>query len=784
MGKHRTQKSLAKPVWMPLKREHYRSRPAKTHKTVLYPSWLRSTLSRMGDLRSCPHSLSLDTDRWFNRCPEQFVLGFKNFDGNLFAELGHTLRYPTRWEPFYKNSDRVKDPSKASIGDLAKPFNMYDQKVKRKADKYQQHTRAWRYNLSNPEHAQAYCNLLHYSTAYAAGEADRSTFYDLYKLDIYDRKELARWPISGLMHYDPEDQLCKPVADGYEVLEVVAVPGERPSKPKILCYPRPNGSNEVRAKLYEHHVGQKREAAKNARKRAKLIDEFYKQCLGPLARLHTTNCQKRGCKHAEHDGSIDNCGITHVKHVVASVYKKAKKYHKQFKKLGTHPGSILLDKTVDLIRQAKEDTDQIEYIIDHVQKTEWFAPMLKPDFLYREGMVYHFGGKHKLECWNSMFDPKFIRPNCISAVILHPGFDEAIEMVRDIDEIKAEKLEDMRCKRKLPRYYYELAMGSDKAENNREKCFVGPFRKAIRKIQAYNDQCIQEYAAVAEKYQNLLIDEKQWDLEQELYDKRCSAVQELKRLELRVRRRGNNEKGIDVDAFYLSYNSELDIPLKAARGIGQRFPAFWASTFNLYKAQGNKPSNRFIGEQKRNYSEKALVGSKGRAKFWSSVRHLSDQKREKEYAHDGLITRNQTEYRQMRWDSDLVTKYLNPGKIAYLCKPQAEHGLFLLDWAQDVTRDSKDYMLRLALAQQGLLRWNPDWTVDREQAARDYKLIDQQALESLQQAAFLFALYTTWNMRRRGKSTGEPISFRRAGHFSARSVFKAGCISSRGPPRA
>lgn len=809
MPKHKTQKSTAKPVWMPLKREHYRERPVNFHKTVLYPNWLRSVLARIGDIRSCPHSLSVDTNRWFQRCPEQFVLGFKSFEGDLYAELAHTMRYPSGWDPFYVNPEYVDNTKSTSWSELSKPLNIYAAKVKRKADKYQQHTRTWRYNLSNPDHAQAYLNLLHYSTAYAAGEADQGTFRDLYALRLGDRKEIARWPISGLMYYDGDDHECVPLTEGYEVLEAVSVPGERPPKPKILCYPRPHhhGSNKIRAELYEHYVGDRRQKAKNAAKRAQLLDKFYRKAILPLAKFHTTNCQKRGCEHDDYGRSTDNCGMAHTKRVVTEAYRQAKKIYKRIKKLGHHPGSRLLAETLDMLRQAKEDTDQIKYIVDNVQKKgyrgEWYENYEYRAYFQKlgDGLVRekYIREDNALEPWNFMFDPEFIRPNCVSAIVLRPGFREAVRELqrRGVDTYRYEELD---TKRKLPRYYYEMAMGSDKEENFAGKNIVGdetatlvqgsknwnvgPFRKAITKAQSYHNRCQRDYQKAAEDYQYLLIDEEKWDREKALYDKRCSYLTGLKKIELRLRRIGKIADNIEVDAFYQSYNAELDIPLKAARSISKRFPAFWARTFNLYQAQGNKPLNSLYGKQRRNYKEKALIGNKGRAKPWSQVRNLKDLQRKKEYEREGLITRKQTEYRQMRWKPDLVGKYLNPSKVAYLCKPQAEHGLFLVDWAQDVTRDSQDYMLRLALAQDGLLRWNPDWSVSREQASQDYKLSTSQTLKALQQAALVFALHAAWNLKRRGKSTGEPISFRRAGHFTARSVFKSGCISNRGPPVA
>jgi hypothetical protein len=767
---------------MPLRREHYRERPVKLHPIALYPNWLRGVLARFGDIRSCPHSLSVDTDRWFQRCPEQFVLGFKSFEGDLYAELAHTLRRPGNWDPFYVNPEYVDNSSSNSIAELSKPLNIYDQKVKRKADQYQQHTRTWRYNLSNPVHAQAYCNLLHYSTAYAAGEADRGTFGDLYALDIGDRKELARWPMSGLMYYDGDDRKCMPVHEGYEILEAVAVPGERPSKPKILCYPRPHksGSNKIRAELYEHCVAEKRQKAKNAAKRAKLLDKFYREAVVPLAKYHTTHCQKRDCDHKAHHGSTDNCGIAVAKKAVTKAYRQAKRYYKRIKKLGPHPGSRLLAETLDIIRQAKEDTDQIEYILEYTVRYNWCRILLASVTGHDTSIVddAYIDDDNALEPWNSCFDPKFLRPNCISAVTLRPGYERGIKILKSRGQ-DTSFYEECKTKRRLPRYYYEMAMGSDKAENCLEKCFVGPFRKVMAKAESYHKKCQREYQEAVEENRSLLIDEDEWDRERALYDKRCSFLTGLKKIELRLRRVGKIAD-TEVDAFYLSYNPELDIPLKAARSLSERFPAFWARTFNQYQAQGNKLFNKLLGKHDRNYKEKTLIGSNGRAKAWSQTRSV--QQRKKEYEKEGAISSRQTEYRQMKWKPDLVGKYLNPGKIAYLCKPQAEHGLFLLDWTQDVTQDSQDYTLRLALAQQGLLRWNPDWTVTRKQASRDFKSSTTQELEALKHIACLFALYAASNLKRRGKSTGEPISFRRAGNFTARSVFRAGGTSSRGPP--
>ncbi len=195
---------------------------------------------RAGRIRTAPLILAVDTGRWFMREPEQLALAIKNHEGALFCELAHMVRRPERHKPF--RQDRKSG------------------KWYRIPDRFQQHTKQFRYCLDNPTHARALQQLLRHSMAYTAGHdagaLQQGDYKDLYWLPIGDTHELARWPIDGLMKV--EQQRCwhngKLVLDdedlhgdavpvepgtGHEILEVVCIPGERPRKPAAVLGARP-----------------------------------------------------------------------------------------------------------------------------------------------------------------------------------------------------------------------------------------------------------------------------------------------------------------------------------------------------------------------------------------------------------------------------------------------------------------------------------------------------------------------------------------------------------------
>ena len=116
------------------------------------------------------------------RDPEQLALAIKNHEGALFCELAHMVRRPKEHRPFWRNRKG---------------------KIYRIPDLYQQHTKPYRYCLDNPVHARALQQLLLHCVAYSAGHdvgaAQQGAFKDLYWLPIGDSRELARWPMDGLM---------------------------------------------------------------------------------------------------------------------------------------------------------------------------------------------------------------------------------------------------------------------------------------------------------------------------------------------------------------------------------------------------------------------------------------------------------------------------------------------------------------------------------------------------------------------------------------------------------
>jgi len=77
-----------------------------------------------------------------------------------------------------------------------------------------------------------------YVSGYDEGARLQGPFSHLYHLAPGQREELTRWPIGGLCCEDQWGKLQKGV-EGYEILEVVCIPGERPRRPKTLCGPRP-----------------------------------------------------------------------------------------------------------------------------------------------------------------------------------------------------------------------------------------------------------------------------------------------------------------------------------------------------------------------------------------------------------------------------------------------------------------------------------------------------------------------------------------------------------------
>ncbi|KKN52893.1 hypothetical protein LCGC14_0607990 [marine sediment metagenome] len=206
-----------------MKRKHYRVTPAPP---PLLPAlndsqdWLRRFA---GGFRTAPFTLAVDTDRWYQRGPEQLNLSLKNVQGAFLVELAHSIRRPRYHEPIIWSDKK--------------------QRFIRAPDIYHQHTRSWRYCLDNASHARAFQQLLQHAVAYVSGhDAGASQqvqkFKHLYWLDIGVTEELARWPIRGISGV--VDGKLQQGLDGYEVLEVVGLPGERPRRPKTLCGPRPH----------------------------------------------------------------------------------------------------------------------------------------------------------------------------------------------------------------------------------------------------------------------------------------------------------------------------------------------------------------------------------------------------------------------------------------------------------------------------------------------------------------------------------------------------------------
>jgi len=217
---------------MPLKKPHLRKQPVKPQRAV-YPRGWRRLQSRLGSARTAPLSWTHGTGRWFRRCPEDLCISVKSFEGSMLLELQHLLRRPYRWEPISRAGNRVPD--------FVRP-----------------HTPSYRYNLDLDSHNHAFWHLLNHSTSYVAGAKNPDyRFRNLYRLDINETREIARWDIDGLWRYDERKRTSVPATRGQEVLEAVCLPGERPRKPKILCSAEPDPQQKPKEwkryqREYEH----------------------------------------------------------------------------------------------------------------------------------------------------------------------------------------------------------------------------------------------------------------------------------------------------------------------------------------------------------------------------------------------------------------------------------------------------------------------------------------------------------------------------------------------------
>lgn len=216
MSWRRTQRSRYKPVWLPLRRKHYRQSCATKRLHAKFSPVGRQLLTALDNVRRAPFVLSIDTGRWYQRGPEQLAFAVKGAHGQLVLELAKLTRLPPgRGEPYYRT-----------------PWG----EVKRHSDQYQQHIRPFRYNLSDSTHADAFRELIHHVCAYTAGHGHREAFSWLYTLAIGESRTLYTRPLRGLSWWNPEQGRQEPV-QGYESVEIVCEPGERPRRPWALADP-------------------------------------------------------------------------------------------------------------------------------------------------------------------------------------------------------------------------------------------------------------------------------------------------------------------------------------------------------------------------------------------------------------------------------------------------------------------------------------------------------------------------------------------------------------------
>jgi len=223
----RPQKSLARNASFPLKRVHYRQTCRTPKLQVEYPPHWRNAIEQLGSPRTAARVFIRKTKRWFGRGDEEIVIAFKNLEGEFIAELTHQVRRPSNHEPLYTKQELQADGTRKTVR-------------KRKADLYHQHTPALLYNFNDSTHARAFCELLQYSTAFVAGCDHPGRYPYLYRMEIGETKELGRWPINGLYYQKGQTEKLVPAVHGFEILEAVCGPGERPRKPYTLCGERPD----------------------------------------------------------------------------------------------------------------------------------------------------------------------------------------------------------------------------------------------------------------------------------------------------------------------------------------------------------------------------------------------------------------------------------------------------------------------------------------------------------------------------------------------------------------
>jgi hypothetical protein len=228
MSWRQIQKSRAKPVWLPMRKRHYR---CVTSTAQLRPPLKRAQrflIESIGSFRKAPFTLALDSSRFFQRCPEQINLSLRNIFKDLMVELTYAIRRPRNKKPIV--------------------YNRKQDRYIRVPDYFYQHTQSWRYCLDNPSHARAFQQLLKHTMAfvsgYDAGARRQGKFRGLYWYSIGDVVELARWPIQNISAVVDGRTIMG--LSGFEVLEAVCIPGERPRRPKVLCGPRPQDPKAAR----------------------------------------------------------------------------------------------------------------------------------------------------------------------------------------------------------------------------------------------------------------------------------------------------------------------------------------------------------------------------------------------------------------------------------------------------------------------------------------------------------------------------------------------------------
>lgn len=159
-------------------------------------------------------------------------------------------------------------------------------RYKRRAEKYQQHTKPYRYSLESAAHIRALANLLILGGAFFKGMRNPGAFTQIYtNMEVGDRRELGRWHLPGMHRYDAQRRECIPCGShGYEALEAVCLPGVIPECPRECFGDRP--VDPKKARRYDLLLENWRRQVSSAGKNIEL--RLHRFCHDPEQRVFDT----------------------------------------------------------------------------------------------------------------------------------------------------------------------------------------------------------------------------------------------------------------------------------------------------------------------------------------------------------------------------------------------------------------------------------------------------------------------------------------------------------------